>query len=223
VGRDGRLRGVGCVDDSTAFGWKVISGRAGDLAVRTPPWRPSPPPRLVVSRKGRVNWSCFMGDALSEKTACGREALKAHGASRIGHLHATAERGGLEGKGAVQPRLISASYKALGIACRISRQFGDDSFDASSMISETVENSARFKSASFPAFGRAGSIGRLASRLRRGRTYLIQGRGSSGVFRCRLQTVPKAPIPGLPSARRARAPSARPGPCSPGRRLAGHT
>jgi hypothetical protein len=68
---------------------------------------------------------------------------------------------GLEGRGAVQPRLILASKKARGIACRISRHFGDDSFDAQSMISETVENSARLKSASFPAFGRTGSIARV--------------------------------------------------------------
>jgi hypothetical protein len=71
---------------------------------------------------------------------------------------------GLEGRGAVQPRLILASYKTLGIACRISRQFGDGSFDAQSMISETVENSVRLKSASFPAFGRTG-VNREGRRL----------------------------------------------------------
>jgi hypothetical protein len=49
--------GSGVSTTSTASGWKVISGRAGDLAVRMPPSRSMPLPRLVVSRKGRVNWS----------------------------------------------------------------------------------------------------------------------------------------------------------------------
>jgi hypothetical protein len=88
------------------------------------------------------------------------------------------------------------------------------------MISDRVEKSAGSRK---PAFRRSVpqvQSGRSASRLRRGRTHAIRGWVSSGAFLCRLQTVPKTPIPGRPPARRARARSARPDPCATGRRLA---
>src|SRR5271165_7105501 len=69
---------------------------------------------------------------------------------------------GLEGQGAVQPRLILAPQKALRIACRTSCQFGDDSFDTRSMISETVEKSAGLKKTGCPAFGPTGSIRKVS-------------------------------------------------------------
>src|SRR5271165_3000109 len=68
-----------------------------------------------------------MGDAPSEKSACGREALKAHGASRTGHLHATAERGGFgrtrRGSAALDLGLVEGAQDRLPDLVPIRRRF----------------------------------------------------------------------------------------------------
>src|SRR5271154_5938956 len=127
---------------------------------------------------------------------------------------------GLEGRGAVQPRLILASQNALRIACRTSCHFGDDSFDARSMISETVENSAGSRKADSPGSVLRVESGRWRLAFAEAGQHAVRGWVSSGDFLCRLQTVPKTPIPGRPPARRARARSAWPDPCATGRRPA---
>ncbi len=99
VGGDGRLRGVGRVDD---FGRFRLEGhlrqgrglRSGESGGRKSAIEAKASAEARGVEEGQGELVVLHGVRAFEKCACGREALKAHGASRTGHLHATAERGG---------------------------------------------------------------------------------------------------------------------------------
>ena len=93
VGGDGRLRGVGRVDDFGRFRLEGHLRKGRGLGGRESAIEAKASAEARGVEEGQGELVVLHGRrALSEKSACGREALKAHGASRTGHLHARVGR-----------------------------------------------------------------------------------------------------------------------------------